>query len=264
MADGPLWAALVAGSVGGLLNAVVGHPFDTLKVRAQADDASRATATTGGSGSSSLFAGVLSPIAGSTPFWAVFYFGYRWGRALQPDSSWVSILRAGAIAGACSSVVYTPVQGVKCLAQAKGISSAAALRQLTSGGTQPLGIFRGFWAALAYSIPSQAAFYCVYELALRRLPTWAVRGLWRTLVAGGLGGVAEFTVGLPMDCVKTRVQTGNQGALAVTRALWRSQGWRGFYRGYWFAVARAFPANGAAMLGVEVSNLLLRRMVLPR
>jgi hypothetical protein len=233
----PLWAALVAGSFGGLLNAVVGHPFDTLKVRAQADGP-----TAAGESGKNLFAGVLSPIAGSTPFWAVFYFGYKWGRALQPDAGWVSILRAGAIAGACSSVVYTPVQGVKCLAQAERISSLAALRRLTKDGSQPLGVFRGFTAALAYSIPSQAAFYCVYELALSKLP-W-LKGLLRTAVAGGLGGVAEFTVGMPMDCVKTRVQTGSEGALRVVRTLWRSHGWRGFYRGYCYAVLRAFPANG--------------------
>ena len=80
---------------------------------------------------------------------------------------------------------------------------------------------------------------------------------------GGLGGVAEFIVGLPMDCAKTRVQTGDEGAWEVIQALWRSHGWCGFYRGYWFAILRAIPANGAAMLGVELVNLLLKRLLLP-
>jgi solute carrier family 25 carnitine/acylcarnitine transporter 20/29 len=281
----PLWAALVAGSVGGLLNAVVGHPFDTLKVRAQAQQQAPAATcgaaaggSTGSGDNSSLFAGLLSPVVGATPFWAVFYFGYRLGRALQPDSSWLSILRAGAITGSLSSVVYCPVQCVKCLAQAEHISSAAALRRLTEGGRHPLGVFRGFTATLLYSIPAQAAFYCVYELALARLPPWiggggGVGSMLRALMAGGLGGVAEFSVGMPMDCVKTRVQTaarrgrdggeggeGAGGALATAQLLWRAHGWRGFYRGYWWAILRAFPANGAAMLGVELTNWVMRQL----
>ena len=72
-------------------------------------------------------------------------------------------------------------------------------------------------------------------------------GLLRTLVAGGLGGMAKFTVGMPMDCDKTQV---------------RSHGIAGFYRGYVYAILRAFPANGAAMLGVEIVNSLLRRWLL--
>ena len=38
----------------------------------------------------------------------------------------------------------------------------------------------------------------------------------------------------------------------------RADGVRGLYRGYKWAVLRAFPANGAAMLGIELVNGLIR------
>ena len=80
---------------------------------------------------------------------------HRLGRQLQPDSSLLSLTRAGAFAGLFSSVVYCPIQGVKCVAQAERISSAAALRKLTDDYRRPSGIFRGLLPTLGYAIPAQ-------------------------------------------------------------------------------------------------------------
>ena len=80
---------------------------------------------------------------------------HRLGRQLQPDSSLISLTRAGAFAGLFSSVVYCPIQGVKCVAQAERISSAAALRKLTDDYHRPSGIFRGLLPTLGYAIPAQ-------------------------------------------------------------------------------------------------------------
>eukprot|EP01050_Picozoa_sp_SAG11_P002538 SAG11_NODE_130_length_15497_cov_10.780556_4_plen_143_part_00 len=104
----PLWQAMAAGVVGGVLNAAVGHPFDTTKVRAQqcqsddgASSGSPSRDKSDGAPFGGLFDGFLSQLVGVTPFWMVFYFGYRLGRRLQPDSGMLSLARAGAIAGQC-------------------------------------------------------------------------------------------------------------------------------------------------------------------
>ena len=76
MAEGavqPLWQALVAGCSGGVLNALVGHPLDTLKTRAQ-----RGGQQEGGrSQFSGLFDGIAGVLVGVVPFWMAFYFGYK-------------------------------------------------------------------------------------------------------------------------------------------------------------------------------------------
>ena len=220
----PLWQALVAGCSGGVLNALVGHPFDTIKVRAQTASAGDQTSVTSLSG---LFDGIGSQLVGVTPFWMLFYFGYKLGRQLQPNDGLLSLTRAGMIAGALSSLVYCPVQGVKCVAQAERKTSAAALRQLTSDYRKPLGIYRGLLPTLCYTIPAQAAFYLSYEVLAARLPA-AIQGLLRELVSGGLAGIVEFSVGMPMDTLKTRCQIAvegdakaSDGVLAVAKALWR-------------------------------------------
>lgn len=193
-----------------------------------------------------------------------FYFSYKLGRALQPNNSLLSLTRAGMIAGGLSSLIYCPVQGIKCVAQADDVSSAKALRQLTDDFRNPFGIYRGLVPTLAYTVPAQAAFYLSFEVALVRLPP-VFAGLWRQLVAGGLAGIVEFTIGMPMDTLKTRCQVSTArasaggGVLSVLGQLWREEGVAGFYRGYKWAVLRAFPANGAAMVGIEIANRLLAR-----
>ena len=92
MSAQPLWQSVVAGVAGGVLNAVVGHPFDTIKVRVQAGQ--KDGLYTG------LFDGIGSQMAGVTPFWMVFYFGYKLGRQLQASASMLALARAGAFAGA--------------------------------------------------------------------------------------------------------------------------------------------------------------------
>ena len=190
MGEAPLWQALVAGVSGGVCNVLIGHPFDTIKVRAQTDRPLL---------KGSLFTGILGQLVGVAPFWMFFYFSYKLGRSLQPDSGLFSMTRAGMIAGGLSSLIYCPVQGVKCVAQADGVSSGAALRQLTSDFRNPFGIYRGLLPTLAYTVPAQAAFYLAFEVLLARLPP-AFTGLWRQLMAGGCAGVVEFTVVCMSHC----------------------------------------------------------------
>eukprot|EP01052_Picozoa_sp_SAG31_P010276 SAG31_NODE_558_length_14153_cov_9.068094_9_plen_255_part_00 len=243
---------MIAGCAGGVLNAIVGHPFDTIKVRQQTGNGSAATESNFG-----LFDGLLSQLVGVTPFWMVFYFGYKFGRLLQPNDGLLSLARAGAIAGALSSVVYCPVQAVKCVAQSESITSAAALQKLTSHGTNPLGIFRGLLPTLGYAVPAQSAFYLTYEVLLRCLPSrYFPSGMFQQLVAGGLAGIAEFSIGMPMDTIKTRCQTSNAKFWRVAVELWQKEGFLGYYRGYKWAVLRAFPANGSAMVGISLVNSL--------
>ena len=55
MDEAPLWQALVAGASGGVCNVLIGHPFDTIKVRAQTDRPLL---------KGSLFTGILGQLVG--------------------------------------------------------------------------------------------------------------------------------------------------------------------------------------------------------
>lgn len=80
----------------------------------------------------------------------------------------------------------------------------------------------------------------------------ASRRGWSPFLAGGLAGVAEWTLILPVDTVKTRFTMLRHASLAaVVRGVWREGGVPAFYRGLGPTLARSFPANGAAFVCID-------------
>jgi hypothetical protein len=78
-------------------------------------------------------------------------------------------------------------------------------------------------------------------------------------LSGGLGGCIGWSLVLPFDVVKTRVQSGAESrALPLVRRIVATEGVQGLFRGWTAAVVRAFPANACLFLGVEVTTRLLR------
>jgi hypothetical protein len=95
----------------------------------------------------------------------------------------------------------------------------------------------------------------------------ALSGFISAFIAGGLAGIAEWIVALPLDTAKTRVQSGKVadggGFFAACRDIFVQQGVRGFYRGFGPVLIRAFPASGAALGGIYlVENIFDRQRLL--
>jgi len=84
-------------------------------------------------------------------------------------------------------------------------------------------------------------------------------GLSRILFAGGLAGSFGWSVIMPFDVVKTRLQAGSASGttMQVMRAVVRAEGWRALFSGWTAAVARAFPANAGLFAGVELASRLM-------
>ena len=250
----PLWRSVVSGSVGGICATLVGHPFETVKVRMQTG------ATTGLF--RSLYAGVASPLVGVTPVWALAYSSWRAAYNFQDDGR-DEVLRsafAGAFSGLFHTIIKCPVEAIKVVAQNERLSSAAALRKLwTEQG--PRGIFRGFGATAMMMTPSTFVFFGTYEWARRKLERDTDLNLnlmARSFLAGGLAGVMEWSTCMPFDSVKTQIQSGAHSSYAAAvRSIHAKHGVAGFYRGFLPVILRAFPANGAAFIGIEAANSAL-------
>eukprot|EP01104_Vermistella_antarctica_P012529 TRINITY_DN3649_c0_g1_i2.p2 TRINITY_DN3649_c0_g1~~TRINITY_DN3649_c0_g1_i2.p2 ORF type:complete len:127 (-),score=23.02 TRINITY_DN3649_c0_g1_i2:66-446(-) len=74
------------------------------------------------------------------------------------------------------------------------------------------------------------------------------------LMAGGLGGVASWSVTYPFDVIKSKMQRLTvdtpkekqyKGLVDCAKRLYKANGMMGFYRGLGPTVARAFPVNAA-------------------
>jgi hypothetical protein len=67
------------------------------------------------------------------------------------------------------------------------------------------------------------------------------------ITAGAAAGVAMWSIALPADTVKSKLQSASEGTykgvVDCVRKTWGESGWRGFYHGFGPAMARAVPAN---------------------
>lgn len=232
---------LTSGTVGGAAQLIVGHPFDTIKVKLQSQpipppgqphkysgamDAVRQTLAA--EGPRGLYKGMGAPLATVAAFNAVLFTVRGQMEALvrsqpgQPLSVNQQVV-CGAGAGVAVSFLACPTELIKCRLQAQSAlavagSSSVAVKYggpmdvarhviRSEGGVR--GLFKGLVPTMAREIPGNAAMFGVYQ-ALKQYFAGAqdTSGLGRgsLIVAGGLAGAAFWLLVYPTDVVKSVIQ----------------------------------------------------------
>jgi ornithine carrier protein len=202
---------------------------------------------------------------------------------LSPSSSdtlsMTGLVAAGAISGAFTSYVLTPIELIKCKLQVQNVGlhpttyttskrpplpALAALHtsakptnpgplQLIQQVYRTQGI-RGFWrgqmGTFLRETGGNAAWFGTYEYIsslLKRDNEICTRD---RMVSGAFAGMAYNFVLFPADSIKSRMQTEivsdlgvQRGFLEVGSEMWRYGGVRVFYRGCLITVLRAAPAS---------------------
>lgn len=245
---------IVAGSFGGSCAAICSYPLDTLKVRVQAGRTANLLR--------GLLGGLTTPLAMVTPQWAMIFWGYRTGsdaygpRPADGSWQWQRSALGGWTAGVACSVVYCPLQAVKCTSQVERCTPAAAIQRLWRFGGLRRGLYRGYIPTLVYELPGYAVFFTVFDGVLDRFTQQGEPGLSRVIVAAAVGSLAESTVGMPGDTVRTRYQTDlkHSSVRACATDLYRAEGMRGFYRGYPYRLAFGIVINASALAAIQAVN----------
>lgn len=291
-----LLKSFVAGGVGGMSLVLVGHPFDTIKVRVQTmtvvpgqpppysgviDCAQKIMAKEGVRG---LFRGMAAPLYGVTPMYALCFFGYGVGKKIfcDPDAfediKMVQIGLAGAFSALFTTPILAPGERLKCVLQVQGASNSGAPKYsgpmdvaralYKEGGLRS--VFRGSAATLARDGAASFAYFSVYELLKKKLTPEGSKGpsVLGTVAAGGLAGWANWMLCLPLDTLKTRLQVAPEGKYkngirSVFVDLVKTDGLGALYRGFGPVMVRAFPANAACFVGYETAIRVLDWMGVP-
>lgn len=174
---------------------------------------------------------------------------------------------AGVMAGWTVSFIAAPVEHIKARLQ---IQYAVSKAQRTYSG--PIDCFRkiyrshslpGLYHGLSATILFRTFFFVwwgSYDLIQRALQTQTSIPLSLPTVqflAGGLSAQLFWCASYPSDVIKQRIMTSsleNRGRgmwRATATALYRQQGWKGFWRGFLPCFLRAFPANATALAAFE-------------
>jgi mitochondrial ornithine carrier protein len=178
-----------------------------------------------------------------------------------------ALVLCGAVSGAFTSLLLTPIELVKCKMQVPFVKTQEALRppgivSIISSVYRHQGIgglWHGQMGTLIRETGGSAAWFGSYESmkVLFRKSSKSVSStdelpVWQKLSAGALAGMSYNFLFYPADTVKSRMQTedvsqmtknGQRSFWAVGRDLWASQGIRGLYRGCGITVGRAAPSS---------------------
>lgn len=289
--EGKWWHSTASGVLGGVCCVYAGQPFDTIKVRLQTQnkmsplysnplDCLRKTITQGGY--RALYKGSSAALASVVTENAVLFTAQSAikdvVKSLNADPTAELSLGqealVGGIAGFFSSTAITPAEVIKCRLQIQDRLSSSGVANTPLRYTGPVdavmkiarteglkGLFAGLPSVWMRDIPFNFVFLGSYE-AFCSAATWKFNksreelGAAELFVCGGLAGVSGWSIVFPMDVVKSKMQTtsASSSAFQVIRHTLKTEGVRAFYQGWSAAVLRAFPANAALLMGVELSK----------
>ncbi|CAL9099198.1 unnamed protein product [Musa acuminata var. zebrina] len=283
---------LTAGTVGGAAQLIVGHPFDTIKVKLQSQPAplpgqppkysgamDAVKQTMVAEGPRGLYKGMGVPLATVAAFNAVLFTvrGQMEGLLRSEPGAPLTVnqqMVCGAVAGVAVSILACPTELIKCRLQAQSAlaGSAASYAAAKYGGPMDVakhvvreagvrGLFKGMVPTLAREVPGNAVLFGVYE-ALKQYfaggKDTSELGRWPLMVAGGLGGASFWLSVYPTDVVKSVIQVDDyknpkySGSVGALRKIAAAEGIKGLYRGFGPAMARSVPANAACFLAYEM------------
>ncbi len=229
-----------AGTCAGIALTVVGHPFDTIKVRMQTSTQFKSATqcvlqTIRKEGPFALYKGMSGPMATIPLINSLVFLAYGIGKSYfeslhdEPVNgepirlTLAEITLAGAFSGAINSIIVSPVELIKTRLQiqyeTKGSQAFTGPvdcihRILKASGIK--GLFRGMMATIYREIPGYAGQFFVYELLKRffmdfNSPTGSPRqefelSAFELLIAGGIAGMGGWVMSYPMDYVKSQIQ----------------------------------------------------------
>lgn len=282
-ADSNPFKYFLSGGVGGVCTVLVGHPFDTIKVRLQtmsrpargdppvyAGTWDCVVKTVRREGVRGFYKGMAAPIVGVAPIFAISFFGFGVGKKLlqsteNEELTKLQLFCAGAFSAIFTTVIMAPGERIKCLLQVQQDSAGPkkysgprdVVRQLyKEGGIRS--IYKGTVATLLRDVPASGVYFMTYEWIkeLMKSESSTEFSLLATIFAGGMAGVCNWLVGMPADVLKSRLQTAHEAAYPggvrdVFRQLVREEGLIALYKGCAPVMMRAFPANAACFMGFE-------------
>jgi len=180
----------------------------------------------------------------------------------------------GWFTGMASAVVLLPSEVIKAKTQVivgNNMTSSTDVykRMMREQGVRSL--FCGIDAQLMRDGPFYAVFFGGYELLCYSFRTHvpSMPEELNFFISGGLAGMLGWTVAMPFDVPKTNVQsrwdTKVVGSYFPEFArIVRERGIRGLYHGLGPTLLRAFPANAALFLGVEMGKKFFDGMLWPK
>lgn len=265
---------------------VVGHPFDTVKIRLATQPTQNklydgvvdcVKKTVKWEGVRGFYKGVGSPLAGQMFFRAVLFTSF--GQAshfLKGDDEHltpIKVLGAGLITGLCVSFIEGPIDFFKSQLQVQFIKEKvipgykSPYKNVFDAGRQIInqrgivGAYQGIIPTLLRNIPANGCYFLMYDRARAFFagPGQDPATLPKKYIfaSGAMSGIVYWVTFYPIDCLKSAIQSDNANPAErnyknlrdAAQKFYAEGGVARFYRGFTPCFLRSIPAN-AVLLGV--------------
>ncbi|XP_013408805.1 mitochondrial ornithine transporter 1 [Lingula anatina] len=278
----------IAGGAAGMFAVTAVHPLDTLKTKMQTfPDSYRHSIqcfrdTFHSHGVRGLYHGLTPMMLGNMAknmvvfmFYGICEDAVKFGYGLDHTSQMTPGQKAlaGGLGGFATGSVLCPMELLKCRLQTQHQlaldCTVGENFQLARGpvhlAQQVLqleglrGLFVGLNSTLLKYVPGQAIYFGVYE----SMRSFLAKGDNRqqlspvsTMVSGALAGMAFYTVMIPVDAVKSRIQVNATTIepmkfVDTIMKIYKNEGVRPLYRGLGPALLRTAPGNACHFLMYE-------------
>ncbi|RHZ77415.1 hypothetical protein Glove_180g82 [Diversispora epigaea] len=279
----------LAGVASGVTKLIVGHPFDTIKVRMQTSEInirfdgtiSCLRQTIRMEGFRALYKGATPPLVG----WGVLdsvmlgsLHNYRLFLQGNNPSKKLTVLQhamAGVASGWTVSFLASPVEQIKARLQVQYDSATklykgpldCAIKLIQNNG------LKGLWIGLTGTLAFRSFFFVywgAYEVISRIFRNTNMNEASINFLAGGLSANAFWLFSMPADTVKNRYMTQpdvNPKKFPTLRSVAfyinKTEGSRGFYKGLVPCLLRSFPTNASAIMVFEYTMRFLKNSEMP-
>ncbi|XP_060532437.1 mitochondrial ornithine transporter 1 [Cylas formicarius] len=278
-----------AGCLGGIALVYVGQPLDTIKVKMQTFPnmykemifCFKETYMQDGI-ARGLYAGTVPALVTNIAENSVLFLCYGFCQKIMAKAtsvanvdelSTLSNASAGFLASFFSSVAICPTELIKCRLQAMHEIRKLQSDSLNNRYIGPLkltkqilkkdgvtGLFKGLVPTLVREMPGYFFFFGGYEGTRELLRKTDQKkedlGLFKTMVAGGVGGGLFWTLTYPVDVAKSRIQvTGSNDNLVQTiLSIVKNEGLGTLYNGLKPTLIRTIPATATLFAAYEYSK----------
>jgi solute carrier family 25 carnitine/acylcarnitine transporter 20/29 len=255
---------LASGVVFGLVSPIVGHPFDTVKTRMQAEQAYQHTGIRETvrhiyqvEGVQGFYRGFIPPVIGSMAFRGVLFSAYSGTYSmcenvpiLHEPIPFTGGLRTSVLLGALAAsvsraLIESPLDFVKVRYMlGKNVQDANAVKAASSGimtsvrsfAASPINnighMYHGFVPTLLRTMGLLGSFFVMVDYSVRYIPDVVNAPMVGPFFKGGICATAAWVVAFPFESAKSVIQadtTGKYKRLSgatwkVMRELYRERG----------------------------------------
>lgn len=293
----PRIRSFISGTCSGIAKCIVGHPFDTIKVRMQTEgfhgrfggSFHTLSKTISEEGIFAIYKGASLPMIGWGTIDSFLWFGLMESRRQIKrfrnyndlnDFKLYEHFLCGMIAGWTSTFAATPIEQIKARLQIQYADKNSKIYSGPIHCAQQLiknngfkGLYKGMSGSLLFR-----SFIGIYFTSYVLFKKWFNQINNQNgspfpdpiinFISGGNAATCFWICALPFDCIKNRMMAQRDlyprpypNILSCIKHIYCIEGITGFYRGWIPCALRSFPTNGSAFVVAEFALKLLPQQI---